>query len=243
MTWCIAGAGRRLHPRLRETIPSVAAALVCGVLLGAAGPSQEAVTAPERSVLRRPLVEWNPIPYGPERRRQMAAYSARHYGHRRWRLRRKRVIVLHFTGGSSYESAWNAFAANSPARGELPGVCTHYIVARGGVVHQLVRLGVRCRHAIGLNHRSLGIEMVQPLGRGPHWAAQRILHRRPQMRATLRLVRYLRARFGIPMRQVIGHAMANSSPYFRDLQGWRNDHSDWLRRDVKAFRRRLARIS
>jgi hypothetical protein len=243
MTWCITGAGRRLHLSLRGTLPWTAAALVCGVLLGAAGPPPEAVTARERTSLRRPSVDWNPIPYGPERKRQMAAYSARHYGHRRWRLRRKRVIVLHFTGGSSYGSAWNTFAANAPARGELPGVCTHYIVARGGVVHQLVRLGVRCRHAIGLNHRSIGIEMVQPLGRGSHWAAQRVLHRRPQIRATLRLVRYLRARFGIPMRHVIGHAMANSSAYFRDLQGWRNDHTDWLRRDVHAFRRRLARIS
>ena len=34
------------------------------------------------------------------------------------------------------------------------------------------------------------------------------------------------------MRDVIGHAMANHSPYFKDLEGWRNDHTDWLRRDV-----------
>ena len=31
---------------------------------------------------------------------------------------------------------------------------------------------------------------------------------------------------------MIGHAMANHSPYFKDLEGWRNDHTDWLRRDV-----------
>ena len=41
---------------------------------------------------------------------------------------------------------------------------------------------------------------------------------------------------------MIGHAMANHSPYFKDLEGWRNDHTDWLRRDVLKFRRRLQRL-
>jgi N-acetylmuramoyl-L-alanine amidase len=188
-------------------------------------------------------IEDDRIPYGRERRRQMAAYSLRHYGTRAWRLRRKRVIVLHFTGGGSYSSAWNAFASNAPARGELPGVCAHFIVGKDGVVHQLVALRVRCRHAIGLNHRAVGIEMVQPVGRGSHWADRQILSRRPQIRAALRLVRSLRRRFSIAMGNVIGHAMADRSPFFRDREGWRNDHTDWLRRDVVAFRRRLARIS
>ena len=47
---------------------------------------------------------------------------------------------------------------------------------------------------------------------------------------------------GIKMRDIIGHAMANDSPYFKDLQGWRNDHTDWLRPDVKKFRHRLHRM-
>ena len=44
------------------------------------------------------------------------------------------------------------------------------------------------------------------------------------------------------MRDIIGHAMANDSPYFKDLEGWRNDHTDWLRSDVKKFRHRLRRM-
>ena len=104
-------------------------------------------------------------------------------------------------------------------------------------------LRVRCRHAIGLNHRAIGVEMVQPTGRGSHWADRQILGRTRQIKAALELVRFLRARFGIEMRNVIGHAMANGSPFFKDLEGWHNDHTDWLRRDVRTFRRRLARIS
>ena len=173
----------------------------------------------------------------------MAAYSDRHYGRARWRLRSPNVIVLHFTGGSSYQSAWNTFAANSPNRDELPGVCAHFVLGQSGTIHKLVDLDVRCRHAIGLNYTSIGIEMVQETGRGAHWADRQILHRRPQIRNALRLVRYLRAKFGVRMRNVIGHSMANNSPFFRDYEGWVNTHTDWQWRDVKEFRHRLRKMS
>jgi N-acetyl-anhydromuramyl-L-alanine amidase AmpD len=173
----------------------------------------------------------------------MALYSKRHYGGRRWRLIHRRVIVLHFTGGNSYSSAWNTFASNSPNHGELPGVCAHFIIGKRGTIHKLVSLKIRCRHAIGLNYTAIGIEMVQPTGAGAHWADRQILQRRRQIRSALHLVRWLRSRFRIRMRNVIGHAMANSSPFFKDLEGWTNTHTDWLRRDVKVFRRRLRQIS
>jgi len=44
------------------------------------------------------------------------------------------------------------------------------------------------------------------------------------------------------MRNVIGHAMANGSPLFKDLEGWRNDHTDWQARDVRTFRHRVSRL-
>lgn len=191
----------------------------------------------------RPRIRNDLIPYGTLRKHEMAGYSRRHYGARRWRLIHHRVIVLHFTGGNSYSSAWNTFAANSPNHGELPGVCAHFVIPRGGRIYKLVPTSIRCRHAIGLNYTAIGIEMVQPTGRGPHWADRQILQRHPQIRAALRLVRWLRARFHIRRRNVIGHAMANASPFFKDLEGWRNTHTDWLRRDVKVFRHRLARMS
>jgi N-acetylmuramoyl-L-alanine amidase len=193
--------------------------------------------------LSRPRIVEDHIPFGKKRRRQMARYSKRHYGHARWRLRHPRVIVLHFTGGNSYSAAWNTFASNAPARGELPGVCAHYIVGRGGKISGVVSTKIRCRHAIGLNYTSIGIEMVQRTGHGSHWACRRILHRKPQIKAALRLVRWLRSRHDIRLKNVIGHAMANDSPFFEDQEGWKNDHTDWGRRDVHTFRKRLRRMS
>jgi hypothetical protein len=187
----------------------------------------------------RPHIVQHPIPFGRRRRREMAAYSRRHYGRRTWRLRNPRVIVLHFTDGPTYRSAWSTFAANSPSLGELPGDCAHYVVGKAGGIHQLVSPAIRCRHAIGLNYTAIGVEMVQEGGPSSHWADRQILARGPQIRAAVHLVAWLKQRFRIAMRNVIGHAMANRSPYFKDLEGWRNDHTDWLHRDVVAFRRRV----
>jgi hypothetical protein len=44
------------------------------------------------------------------------------------------------------------------------------------------------------------------------------------------------------MRDLIGHAMANGSRHFKDLEGWRNDHVDWLEGDVREYRRVVNRV-
>ena len=190
----------------------------------------------------RPEMTRDYIPYGRDRKHQMGRYSKRHYGVWRWRLTSPNVIVLHFTGGSSYESARNHFASNTPNRGELPGVCAQFIVDKDGTIYKVVRTTIRCRHAIGLNYTSIGIEMVQETGEGSRWADRQILQRRPQIRAVLRLTRFLKLKYSIRMRHIIGHAMVNESPYFKDLQGWRSDHTDWAEPDVREFRRRLKRM-
>jgi hypothetical protein len=190
-----------------------------------------------------PQIDEDHIPYGSERRSQMAAYSKRHYGHREWRLLQHRAIVLHFTDTSTYGPVWNTFASNEPNMGERPGVCAQYVVGKEGNVHELVRPNTRCRHAIGLNQLSIGIEMVQEEGsHGSHWADRQILKRDHQSGPAVRLVAWLKQRYGIEMRHIIGHSMANQSPLFEDKEGWRNDHTDWLRRDVKTFRHRVARL-
>jgi N-acetyl-anhydromuramyl-L-alanine amidase AmpD len=189
----------------------------------------------------KPPIKDDPISYGEDRKAEMARYSRRHYGDREWRLRNPKVIVLHFTATGSYGSVWSTFDSNAPNLGEQPGVCSHYVIEQDGTIDELVAPRIRCRHTIGLNHVSIGIEMVQETGRGSHWADRQILNRRKQVGAALRLVRWLQARYEIPTGEVIGHSMANHDPHFKDLQGWTNDHTDWLKRDVKEFRHRLRR--
>jgi len=177
----------------------------------------------------------------PQRRKdEMAAYSLRHYGARTWRLDPS-MIVLHFTETDTASAARNGFQSDSPNLGELPGTCAHFIVAQNGDVWQIVPTSVRCRHTIGLNDKAIGIEIVQSThGNTSHWADQQILGRPAQIGAVLALVRSLQRAFGIGTSNIIGHATANDSPLFRDLQGWRNDHTDWQAQDVLEVRRRLS---
>jgi N-acetyl-anhydromuramyl-L-alanine amidase AmpD len=169
----------------------------------------------------------------------MADYSRRHYGVAAWRLRNPRRVVLHYTAGGTAAGTRATFAANTPNRGELPGTCAHYVVDKNGDIYRLVPDTIRCRHAIGLNHVSLGIEMVQDAMSPPGAAERQILARGPQIRAALRLVRYLLDKHHLPIGAVIGHGTANDDRLFRDDEGWRNDHVDWPAPQVREFRRRL----
>ena len=140
----------------------------------------------------KPPIEWDPIPFGADRKSQMRRYSRRHYGDAKARLIEPKVIVEHYTASSSFSSAFNTFAANAPdvEFGERPGVCAHYLIDRDGTIHQLVSLRWRCRHTVGLNDTAIGIEHVGV-------SDADVMGRPRQLAASLRLTRWLQGRFGI----------------------------------------------
>ena len=179
---------------------------------------------------------WSPIPFGRDRVRQMRGYARRHYGLDRARLLEPKVIVEHFTASSTYGPAFNTFAANSPdvEFGERPGVCAHFIVDRDGTIHQLVRLKWMCRHTVGLNHVAFGIEHVGT-------SDGDVMGRRRQMIASLQLTRWLRSRYGIRDRDMIGHSESLSSPYHRErVAAMRNrTHGDFAPKTMRRYRRML----
>ena len=218
-------------PITRGLVAAAVALALCASMAAAFAPRAAADGAP------RPSIVTKYIPFGATRRAQTADYSQRHYHQHTCWLTHPRVVVLHYTAGYTWQSAWYTFAANTAYNGEKPGTSAHFIIAKNGTIIQAVPLSLRARHAIGTNHTSIGIEFVQE-GSG-HWADQQILARPAQMRAGLRLVRYLQGRFGIATRNVIGHAMANDAPCFRDYTGAVNHAVDWLAQDVRVFRSRL----
>lgn len=234
-----------------------ALAVLSFTLAASSGATPEPATSPQsaagskpaamrvqarRGAVAKPPISFDPIPYGHDRKRQMANYSKRHYGKRTWRLDDPKAIVLHYTATSTFGPVFNTFAANAPALGERPGVCAQFVVDKDGTIHQLTRLYVRCRHTVGLNHVAIGVEMVQQDLGTRHGSDQAILARRAQARAATHLVAWLKQRYRISIKDVIGHAMANDSHLFKDLEGWRNDHVDWRAGDVREFRNRVVRI-
>ena len=104
-------------------------------------------------------------------------------------------------------SAYDTFAADVPdvELHELPGVCAHFVVDKDGTIYQLVALNNMCRHTVGLNDTAIGIEQV---GR----SAREILDRPAQIGAVVRLTAWLRCRYAIALRDVIGHNESLSSP-------------------------------
>ena len=156
------------------------------------------------------------IPYGPERREQMADYSLRRYGERSADLT-PHVIVVHFT--ESPDDPWvtiNFFAGNQPNAGTLPDPVDAALAA------------------------ALGIEVVQSTeGHSSHWADDQILARQPQMDALIALIGQLQQQFSIPTDRVQGHGTADTDPEFKDLTGMRNDHTDIGPDAVAEIRRRL----
>ncbi len=61
------------------------------------------------------------------------------------------------------------------------------------------------------------------------------------MHASLRLTQYLRCRFGIGIRNVIGHNESLTSPYHRErVASLRTQtHGDWRHSSMRVYRQRL----
>jgi beta-N-acetylhexosaminidase len=192
--------------------------------------------AARSSAARRPHIVQSPIPFPPKRKREMRRYSRRHYGELAYRLRDVRTIVEHFTATDSYDATWNTFANDVPDSElhELPATCTHFVIDRDGTIHQLVPLGIRCRHTVGLNDRSIGIEHVAT-------SDAAVMGNKPMLRASLRLTRWLQDRYDVRTKYVIGHAESLSSPFHHErVERLRTQtHGDMQPSTMKRYRRKL----
>jgi N-acetylmuramoyl-L-alanine amidase len=185
---------------------------------------------------QRPAIKWNPIPFGLARKRQTKSYARRHYGLNTHLLREPKVIGQHFTASSSFASAFSTFASNVPNLGERPGVCAHFLIDRDGTINQLVPLKFMCRHIIGLNHTAIGIEHVGT-------SDAQVMGNRRQLQASLRLTRWLRARYDVKLSDVIGHAESLRSPHYRErVPRFRGQtHADFQPATMRRYRRMVSR--
>jgi N-acetylmuramoyl-L-alanine amidase len=229
-------------------LPGRRALALAGALIALSGCSAwEALTAagataPRVAAVPKPHIVWDPIPFGARRKAEMVAYARRHYGSfmkPTWRLVNPHVIVIHFTAAAPFSAVWNGFAADVPdvELHELPGTCAHFVIDTNGTIYQLVSLGVMCRHTVGLNWTSIGIEHVG-------FSDAQILSDHAQLAASLRLVHWLRCRFHIQVKNVIGHNESLSSPYHHEdvPQLRRQTHADWNHADMQIYRRKLGAL-
>jgi N-acetylmuramoyl-L-alanine amidase len=188
-------------------------------------------------VADRPPIVRSFIPFPQKRVNEMRAYARRHYGLNTALLKDPKVIVEHYTAINSYSATWNTFAPDvpDPELHELPGTCAHFVIDRDGTIHQLVKLRYMCRHTVGLNYTAIGIEHVAS-------SDAQVLRDPRQLAASLKLTRWLRCRYGIAVKDVIGHSESLSSPYHRERVARlrHQTHADWTHADMRTYRRKLA---
>jgi len=186
----------------------------------------------------QPAIVQKPIPFSRGRKLEMRAYAKRHYGIDSYRLRDPKVIVEHYTVTSTFRQTWNTFAPDTPDAelGELPGTCAHYVIDTDGTIYQLVPRSIMCRHTVGLNYTAIGIEHVGS-------SDAQVLDNASQMAASLRLTRWLRCRYSIDVKNVIGHAESLRSPYHKERVARlrTQTHGDMSRPAMRTYRSRLAR--
>jgi beta-N-acetylhexosaminidase len=169
-----------------------------------------------------------PIDYGPERVRLTEAYRARHTADGVASVEFvPRVIVLHFTDGTSADSTWQYFdqvhigddRPDLKKQGEL-NVSSQFLVDRDGTVYRLMPENWMGRHAVGLNHVAIGIENVGDGDRHPLTPAQ--------VDADVALVHYLSVRW--PIEVLVGHSESRrleGTPYFVEQDPkYRDDKDD-----------------
>lgn len=183
-----------------------------------------------------PAIVRHHIPYPAQRKREMRAYARRHYGIDDYRLRAPKVIVEHVAVAGSTSAVFATFAPDVPdvELHELPNVCSHFVVGADGSVVQMVPLSLMCRHTVGLNYTAIGIEHVG-------FRDADVLGNARELRASLQLTRWLRCRFAIAVKNVIGHNESLTSPYHRERVAAlrRQTHGDLVQASMARYRARL----
>ncbi|HMF91805.1 MAG TPA: peptidoglycan recognition family protein [Candidatus Angelobacter sp.] len=192
---------------------------------------QPAATAPQSGEERLPgglRIRDKFINFDQERIQLTAAYRRAHQDpHADGVIIQPRMIVLHWTGISSLQSAWNYFNRTraETARAELAAagevnVSAHFLVDRDGTIYRLMPETWMARHCIGLNHVALGIENVGDGEKLPLTPAQ--------VQADAALVRYLAVKY--PITYLIGHMeyrRMEGTPLFLELDPkYRNTKPD-----------------
>jgi beta-N-acetylhexosaminidase len=217
-----------------------------GALSGTTGPSgatgasaATGATGATGSLLGPPRIVRDMIPFGAARKAQMRAYAELHYGIDSYHIVGPHLIIWHFTGATTFSSVWNTFAQDVPdvQYHALPQTCAHFVIDPSGTIYQLVPLDIMCRQVVGLDYTAIGIENVGLSDR-------QVIGDAAQYHAGLELTRWLRCKFNLPVKNVIGHNESLSSPYYIEhVAAWRGQtHQDFNHADMQIVRAAVAKL-
>ncbi|MBR2216640.1 MAG: N-acetylmuramoyl-L-alanine amidase [Selenomonadaceae bacterium] len=142
-----------------------------------------------------PVIIDKPILWNDYREELMTEYARAHYGMDITRIT-PRAVVVHWTAGPTWESAFWTFYHEAMSDGTL-NVASHFIVDRDGTIYRLTEETALNRHIIGYNWCAIGIENVGGVG-----GAEDLTE--AELAANVELIHYLRQKYPT-IEYVFGH--------------------------------------
>lgn len=169
------------------------------------------------NVTAAPNIVDKPVLWNDYREQLTREYAELHYGLSTTTIEQPRAVVVHWTAGSTWESAYYTFYDET--RGDGSGtvnVSSQFIVDRDGTIYRLMPENKLARHAIGYNWCAIGIENVGGVGN-----AQDLTD--AQLQANIELIRYLHEKYPT-IEYVFGHYQQvearESGLYIEHVQGY-----------------------
>jgi hypothetical protein len=217
-----------------------APATMAGASTGPSGQSgTSGATATLPPLLPPPKIVKDMIPFGAARKQQMREYAETHYGIDSYHIVGPHLVIWHYTASATFSSVWNTFADDVPdvQYHVLPQVCAQFVIDTNGTIYQLVPLDIMCRQVVGLDYTAIGIENVG-------FSDRQVMDDKAQYHSALELTRWLRCKFDLPVKNVIGHNESLSSPYYIEhVASWRGQtHQDFNHADMNVVRAAVAKL-
>ena len=182
---------------------------------------------------KTPNIIDKPILWNAQRENLIREYANKHYGKNEISITPKAVVV-HWTAGPTWTSAYNHFYGATLSDGTL-NVASHFIVDRDGTIYRLTSETALNRHIIGYNWCAIGIENVGGVsGREDLTEAQ--------LSANIALIRYLKQKYPA-IGYCFGHyqqvAARASGLYIENVKGYASQKIDPGRKFMAGLRQAL----
>lgn len=136
-----------------------------------------------------------PLPWSENRERLTREYAEEHYQLSQTEII-PQAVVVHWTAGPTWESAYYTFYNDTRADGTV-NVSSQFLVDRDGTIFRLTSETALARHAIGYNHCAIGIENVGGVGNVEDLTDA-------QLQANIWLIKYLHEKYPT-IKFVFGH--------------------------------------
>ncbi|MCR5176091.1 MAG: N-acetylmuramoyl-L-alanine amidase, partial [Anaerovibrio sp.] len=141
---------------------------------------------PETSSVPMPHIQDRPVINTPLREELIREYTQKHYGEAITEIV-PQAVVIHWTASDSAEGTYKWFNREEYTDGTL-NVCSQFLVDRDGTIYRLTPETFFCRHIIGYNWCSIGIENVGGVNGAEDLTQE-------QATANIALIRYLHAKY------------------------------------------------